>query len=321
MLALAVDQRRDRPAVEIVDAAAQEHRAGQLQLADRRREVELRRQPGLDGVMVGRRDVDQMLAERRAHVAGDDVVEQRDRPVPTCSQARLNATTAAAATGANERAIGRHAEPALQRAAAPADARGRRDAVGAAPKTGGDALAQGCRRRGGSRPSRESSRAAGASPATFWAHRRRRAASAPRSRAGRRDRARRRRRRRSSGSRVGSCICFPHSPRAARGAMQDARSASAPRASRLERARAATSRCRSERRRCVRCRCRRDPPARAARALRDSDRKSGDRVVDLRRSALRIARAGGSSAAGAATCCQRVVVVVERDDRRPVGSP
>ena len=50
--ALPVDQGGGRMAVEIVDPAAEEHRARELELAHRWRKVELRREPWLDGVMI-----------------------------------------------------------------------------------------------------------------------------------------------------------------------------------------------------------------------------------------------------------------------------
>jgi hypothetical protein len=71
VVAVAVDKSRHRPAVERIDARADEREAALGQLEHRRGVVEPRREPRLDGVPVRRDHRDQMVGERRADVVVD----------------------------------------------------------------------------------------------------------------------------------------------------------------------------------------------------------------------------------------------------------
>ncbi len=71
MLAPLIDQRRDGPIINVVEAPALQFESLLRQIFDWRREVELAIEPWLDRVLVGRRNIHQMLGHQRAHMARD----------------------------------------------------------------------------------------------------------------------------------------------------------------------------------------------------------------------------------------------------------
>jgi hypothetical protein len=74
MLAMAIDQGRHRSAADHVDAAADQGKTliGEIDHARSVRNAAI--EPGLDGVAVGRCDIDGLRCHQRAHMTGDDHV-------------------------------------------------------------------------------------------------------------------------------------------------------------------------------------------------------------------------------------------------------
>ena len=77
MLASLVYERSNRMAAQIVDSSTDQRIPRISVVLDRWREIQFAVEPGLDGVLVARRDVGEMVDLQRAHMVGDDFVEQR----------------------------------------------------------------------------------------------------------------------------------------------------------------------------------------------------------------------------------------------------
>ncbi len=73
MFATLVNQRRDRAAVEVVQAAADEAEAVGGKVVDRGREIDPPVEPRFDRMLVGRDHVHQMTRHQRAQMAGQDL--------------------------------------------------------------------------------------------------------------------------------------------------------------------------------------------------------------------------------------------------------
>ncbi len=75
VLAPFVDDGGDRPAVEIIEPAADQRESLGRQVDHRRGQVDLAVEPGLDGVLIARRHVDQVVATQRAQMRRHRVPE------------------------------------------------------------------------------------------------------------------------------------------------------------------------------------------------------------------------------------------------------
>ena len=74
VLVALIDQRRDRPAAQIVEPAAPQRKSLGGEVLDRRGEIDAAVEPGLDRVLVARRDIFEMAGLHGADMAGDDLL-------------------------------------------------------------------------------------------------------------------------------------------------------------------------------------------------------------------------------------------------------
>src|ERR1700676_185015 len=77
MLAPLVNQRRHRPVIQIIQTATDQRKSFTGKVHHCRREIELRVQPGLYGVLVGGSDVGEMVCHKRTHMTGDELRREK----------------------------------------------------------------------------------------------------------------------------------------------------------------------------------------------------------------------------------------------------
>ena len=74
MLAMAIDQGCDRSAADHIDAAADQGKTLIGEIDHARSIGDTTVEPGLDGMAIGRSDIEGLRRHQRAHMAGDDHV-------------------------------------------------------------------------------------------------------------------------------------------------------------------------------------------------------------------------------------------------------
>src|SRR5438132_9349982 len=68
-----VNQRRDRPVIQIIKAAANQRKSLAGKIDNRRSKIELCVQPGFYRVLVGGSDIGEMVCHKRARMTGDEL--------------------------------------------------------------------------------------------------------------------------------------------------------------------------------------------------------------------------------------------------------
>jgi len=79
VLVALIDERGDRPAVEIVEPPARQRKARGAEVLDRRCEIDAAVEPRFDGVAILGRDVLQMAGLQRSDMAGNHLLGQAGR--------------------------------------------------------------------------------------------------------------------------------------------------------------------------------------------------------------------------------------------------
>src|SRR5437899_9390511 len=72
-----VNQRRDRPVIQIIQAAANQRKSLAGKIDNRRSKIELGVQPGFYRVLVGGSDIGEMVCHKRARMTGDELCREK----------------------------------------------------------------------------------------------------------------------------------------------------------------------------------------------------------------------------------------------------